>query len=162
LRNLCDTISTMGGSLESDLTVLTNILNEDLSDYADPDDKLVVSPVENAAASDTQLTCLQLPTPDALTRSGDFGGHNERGITRIFHVHALLDLLAFCRPSPPAYMSVISGSCRGALALFFASHESSFKVPSDCYTMATHCVLCPTIKRSSHIRKCPRCNEAPP
>jgi hypothetical protein len=99
----------MGGFSELDLAVLTNTLNEDLSDYADPDDKLVVSLVENAVASDTQLTCLQLTTPDALTRSGDFGGHNERGVSRIFHVHAVLDLLAFCRPSPPAYMSVISG-----------------------------------------------------
>jgi hypothetical protein len=72
-----------------------------------------------------------------------------------------LDFLAFCRPSPPDYMRVILGTSRGALALFSASHESSFKVPSDCYTTATHRVLGLTAERASHVRKCPRCNEVP-
>jgi hypothetical protein len=44
---------------------------------------------------------------------------------------------------------------------FLASHESSFKVPSDCYTMASHRVLGLTTECTSHVRKCPRCNEAP-
>jgi CheY-like chemotaxis protein len=34
-------------------------------------------------------------------------------------------------------------------------------VPSDCYTMAAHRVLGFTAERASHVRKCPRCNEAP-
>jgi hypothetical protein len=70
-----DTMSTMGGFSKSDLVVLTNPLNRELSDYVGPDVELVVSPVNNAGAPATQLTCLQLPTPDALTRSGDSGGH---------------------------------------------------------------------------------------
>jgi hypothetical protein len=108
--------------------------------YAGPDVELVVSPVNNAVAPASQLTCLQLPTPDGLTRSGDPGGHIHRGISRILLDRAYLDLLAFCEPSPPDYMSVISGTSRGAL-YFFALHESSFKVPSDCYTMPAHRVL---------------------
>jgi hypothetical protein len=59
-------------------------------------------------------------------------------LSRLAHYHAIdkprtyLDVLAFCKPSPPDFMRVISGTGRGALALFFPSHESSFKVPSDC------------------------------
>jgi hypothetical protein len=36
LRGSYDTISTMGGFSESDLVVLSNILNQDLSDYVGP------------------------------------------------------------------------------------------------------------------------------
>jgi hypothetical protein len=108
-----------------------------------------------------QLLCLQLPTPDALTRSGDSVGHIQRGISCILCAQAYLDLFAFCRPPTPGYMRAISGTGRGALALFFALHESSFKVPSDCCEMATHRVLGLTAERASHVRKCPRCNEAP-
>jgi hypothetical protein len=112
--------------------VLSNtLLNQDLSDYVGPDVELVVSPANNDVAPATQLTCLQLPRPDALTRSGDYGGHIQRGISRILRARAYLDLLAFCRPSLPDYMRMIPGTGRGALALFSASHESSFKVPSD-------------------------------
>jgi hypothetical protein len=75
LLSLYDTISTMGGFSESDLVVLSNTLNQDLSECARPDVELVVLPVNNAVAPATQLTCLQLPTPDGLTRSGDSGGH---------------------------------------------------------------------------------------
>jgi hypothetical protein len=142
--------------------VLTNTLNQKLSDYAGPDVELVVPPVNTAVAPATQLTCLQLPTPDALTRLGDSGGHIQRGISRILCARAYLNLLAFCRPSSPDYMRVILGTGRGVLALFFASHVSSFKVPSDCYTMAAHRVLGLTEERAAHVRKCPRCNEAPP
>jgi hypothetical protein len=56
---------------------------------------------------------------------------------------------------------VISDTGRGALALFFASHESCFKVPSDFYKMAAHRVLGLIAERAYHVRKCPRCNEAP-
>jgi hypothetical protein len=113
-------------------------------------------------ASATKLTSLQLPAlSDPLTRSGDSGGHIPRSISRILRARAYLDLMAFHTPSPSDYMRVISGTGRGALALFFASHESSFKAPSDCYTMATHRVLGLTAERASHFRKCPRCNEAP-
>jgi hypothetical protein len=152
----------MGGFSESDLVVLTNILNQDLSNYARLDVELVVSsPVNHAVAPATQLTCLQLPTPDALSRPGDPGGHIQRGISRILRARAYLDLLAFCRHSPPDYMRVISCTGRGDLALFFASHESSFKVPSDCYTMEAHRVLGLTAERVSNVRKCLRCSEAP-
>jgi hypothetical protein len=53
-------------------------------------------------------------------------------------------------PSPPDYMREISGTGRGALALFFTSHESSFKVPSDCHTMADHRELGWTAEHASH------------
>jgi hypothetical protein len=52
---------------------VSNTLNQDLSDYTGPDVEVVVSPVNNDVALATQLTCLQLPTPDAFTRSGDSG-----------------------------------------------------------------------------------------
>jgi hypothetical protein len=137
--------------------VLTNTLNLDLPDYhVGPDVEVVIYPVNNAVASAAQLTCLQLPTPDALTRFGDYGGHIQRDISRILRARAYLDLLALCRPSPPDYMMVISRTGRGALGssvvlmqlwvfsswfdCFFASHDSIFKVPSDCYTTAAHTV----------------------
>jgi hypothetical protein len=122
---------------------------------------LVVPPVNNAAASATHLTCLKLPAPDALTRLGDSRGHIKRGISRILHARAYLDLLAFCTPFSPDHMSVISSTGRGALALFFPSHESSCKVSPDCYTMSAHHVLGLGADLASHTRKCPRCNEAP-
>jgi hypothetical protein len=164
LRSSYDTISNVGGFSESDLVVLTNTLNlnQDLSDYVWPNVEKVVSPVINAVAPATHLTYLQLMTPDALTRSGDSEGHGQRGISRILRARAYLDLLAFCIPSPPNYMRVISGTERGALALCFASHESSFEaVPSDYHTMAAQRVFGLTAERASHVRKCPRCNEAP-
>jgi hypothetical protein len=65
----------MGMCSESDLVVLTNTLNGVLSDYVGPDVELVVSPASNAVAPVAQLTCLQLPSPDALTGLGIFGGH---------------------------------------------------------------------------------------
>jgi hypothetical protein len=122
LRNSYYTISTMGGLSESDLVVLSNTLNQDLSDCVGPDVELVVSSGNKFVAPATQLTCLQLPTYDALTRSGDSGGHIQRGISRILRARAYLDLLASCRPSPPDYMRVISGTSRVALAFRFASH----------------------------------------
>jgi hypothetical protein len=129
LRNLCDTISNMGWFSESDLAVLTNTLKHDMSDCAGPDVELVASQVDNAAASAAHLTWLPLPAPDALTHSGHSVGH---------FVYCLcptgLDLLAFCRPSTPDNILVISDTGRGALAIFFASHELSFKAPSDFYT----------------------------
>jgi hypothetical protein len=155
-----DMIATMGEFLESDLLVLTNTLNQDLSDNARPDVELVLSPVNDALALATQLTCLQLPTSDAPTLSGDSGGHIQQGFLSILRARAYLDLLAFCIPPPRDYTRAISGTGRGALALFFASHESNFKVPSDFYTMATHRVLGLTVERASHVRRCPRCNDA--
>jgi hypothetical protein len=65
--------------------VLSNTLNQDLSDNVGPDVELVVSPVNNVVALATQLTCLQLPTPDALTRLGD-SGDTFNGTFRIFFV----------------------------------------------------------------------------
>jgi hypothetical protein len=161
-RSSYDTISTaMGGFLKSDLVVLTNTVNQDLADYAGPDVELVVSPVNNAVASATQLTCLQLLSPDALSRLGDSGGHIQRGISRILRARVYLDILAFCIPSPPDYMREILGTGRGAVAFLSASYESSFKVPSGCYTMAARRVLGFTTERASHVLKCLGCNEAP-
>jgi hypothetical protein len=70
----------MGGFSESDLAVLINTLNQDLSEYDGPDVELVVSPANNnKVAPATQLTCQQFPTPDALTRQGDYGGPHSTG-----------------------------------------------------------------------------------
>jgi hypothetical protein len=85
LRNSYDSISTMGRFPESDLVVLTNTMNQDLYDYGEPDVDLLVSPVNNAVATATQLTCLQLPTPDLLTRLGDYGS-TFNGASRAFFV----------------------------------------------------------------------------
>jgi hypothetical protein len=84
LRSSYDTISTMGEFSESDLVVLPNTLNQDLSDYAGPDVELVESPVNNAVAPATQLTYLKLLTPDALTRLGDSGRHIQRAFRAFF------------------------------------------------------------------------------
>jgi hypothetical protein len=93
LRSSYDAISSMGGFSESDLVVSTNTLNQDLSDYVGHDVELVVYPINNAVAPATQLTCLQLPTPNALTRSGVSGGHIQHGIACILRARAYLDLL---------------------------------------------------------------------
>jgi hypothetical protein len=114
-----DTISTMGGFSESDLVVLTNTLNQDMSDYVGPDVELVVSQVNNVVAPATQLTCQQLPTHDALTRSGDSGGHIHRGISRILRALAYLDFLAFCKPFPTGlYEGDLGYGSRGFCYLF--------------------------------------------
>jgi hypothetical protein len=98
LRNSYDSISNVGGFSESDLVVLTNTLNQYLPDYDGPDVELVVSPVNNAVAPATQLTCLQLPTPAALTPLGDSGGHIQRGeISRILRARAYLESLTSWR-----------------------------------------------------------------
>jgi hypothetical protein len=134
LRNSYDTISTMGGFSESDLVVLTNTLHQDISDYDGPDVELVVSPVNNAVAPATQMSCLQLPTPDALTRLGDSMGHIQRGISRIFLARAYLDLLVFCRPSPPDYMRVTSGRVAGIWLSFslYMSHVWRLAFSTNC------------------------------
>jgi hypothetical protein len=98
LRNSYDSISNMGGFLESDLVVLTNSLNQDLFDYIGPNIDLVLSCVDNAAASATKLTSLLRPTPDFFTRSGDSGGRIRRIISQI---PLARPTLAFCIPSPP-------------------------------------------------------------
>jgi hypothetical protein len=54
---------------------------------------------------------------------------------------------------------MISGTRRGALTLLFASQESSFNVPSDCYSMAAHRMMGLIVERASHVRECPRCYE---
>jgi hypothetical protein len=97
LRNSYDTISNIGGFSESDLAVLTTTLNQDFFYYVGPDIEFVVYPVDNAAGSATQLSCLQLPSPDALTRSGDRGGQIQRGISRTLRSRAYLDLLDFLK-----------------------------------------------------------------
>jgi hypothetical protein len=53
-RSSYDAISNMGEFSESDLVVLTNKLNQDLSDYIGPDVELLVHPVNNAVAPATQ------------------------------------------------------------------------------------------------------------
>jgi hypothetical protein len=75
LRNLFDAIFNMGWFSESDLAVLTNTQNHDMSNCAGPDVELVASQVDNAAASAVHLTWLHLSTPDALTHSGHSVGH---------------------------------------------------------------------------------------
>jgi hypothetical protein len=135
LRSSYDTISTMGEFSESNLVVLTNTLNQDLSDYDVPDVELVVSPVNNAVMPATQSTCLQLPTPAMLSLARKIAGATFNGVFRALFVPRST-LTSFCRPSPPDCMRVILVTGRGALALFFASHE--FKLPSDCYMMAAH------------------------
>jgi hypothetical protein len=94
LRSSYNLISNVGGFSELDLVVLSNTLNQELFDYVGPDVELVASPADNVVAPTTQLTCLQLPTPGARTRSGDSGGHIQGGISRIPCARAYLDLSA--------------------------------------------------------------------
>jgi hypothetical protein len=62
----------MGGFSKSDLVLLTNTIDQDISEYVGPNVELVVSPANNAVAPAIELTCLQLLTPDALTWSATF------------------------------------------------------------------------------------------
>jgi hypothetical protein len=78
----------MGVFSETDLAVLTSTLSKDLSDYDSPDVELVLSPLDNAAASANESTCLQFPPPDALTRSGDYGATFSE-VLRAFFVPGL-------------------------------------------------------------------------
>jgi hypothetical protein len=63
--------------------------------------------------------------PAQLTRRG-----TSSAAFLAFKSRPFLDLLAFYGPSPPDYVRAISRTGRGALAMFFTSHESSFRVPS--------------------------------
>jgi hypothetical protein len=90
----------MGGLSELDFAVLTKTLNQNISDYDGFDLGLVVCSVDYMSVSATQLTYLQLLTPDALTRSGDFMCNIQRGVSRIARVRVYLDTLGFCRSSP--------------------------------------------------------------
>jgi hypothetical protein len=64
---------------------------------------------------------IDLPTTSVSLCSHSLGRFRGPYSTRHFahsSCPAYLDLLAFCIPSPPDYMRVISGTSRGALALF--------------------------------------------
>jgi hypothetical protein len=118
----------MDGFSESNLVVLTNTLNEILSDYVGPNVELVVSPVTNAVAPTTQLTCQQLPTPDALTRSGDYGGHIQRVISRILRARSYLDLLVFLQSFPTGlYEGDFGYESRGFGSPFFRYTRVQFQ-----------------------------------
>jgi hypothetical protein len=103
----------------------------------------------------------------SIGASIDRKGHLKRGISRILKARAFLDLLAFCGPSPHGHMRVVSGNGREALATFFASHASSFRVPSDCYKMVANRLLgltraMPRFQRPEvESVALPRCNESP-
>jgi hypothetical protein len=58
-------------------------------------------------------------------------------------------------------MRVISGTSRGALAIFFAPHESNSKVTFDRHTIAANRVLGLIVERAFHVRKLPPGIEAP-
>jgi hypothetical protein len=47
----------------------------------------------------------------------------------------------FLGPRSAGHLANSGSTCRGALAIFFASHESKFNVPSECCTMEAHRVL---------------------
>jgi hypothetical protein len=102
LRSSYDAISIMGGFLESDLVVLSNPINQDLSDCARPDVEIVVSPVNNAVMPATQLTCQQLPTPDALTRLGYSGGHIQ-GVDSTFWGFDTFEYICHTRNAPSLF-----------------------------------------------------------
>jgi hypothetical protein len=63
-------------------------------------------------------------------------------------------------PSPPDYMRVVSGVSRGALAMFFPSRKSGFRIPLDCCILAAHRLLGLTRGRASHVRNYPGCNQS--
>jgi hypothetical protein len=92
----------------------------------------------------------KLQTPDALTRLGDSRGHIQRGISRILLARAYLDLLAFCRPSPPDYMRVNLGVRVAGLWLSFSLHMS---LVSRCHPIAIrwHVTGCSASLRSAPL-----------
>jgi hypothetical protein len=143
------------GFSDVDLTVLATTLDKDLSKYVGHDVELFPSRAASPAAVAPRMTCLQAPTPDALTRPSDTKGHVQRGISRIVKARVFLDLLAFCGPSPLNYLSIVLGTDHGALAMVFASHESSFRGSSNYYIMAAYRVLCLTSGHAFHVRKYP-------
>jgi hypothetical protein len=87
LRRSYDTISTMGGFSESDLVVLSNTLTLSRPFRVCWARCRVggISGEQCGGARYPILTCLQLPTPDALTRSGDSGA-TFNGAFRAFFV----------------------------------------------------------------------------
>jgi hypothetical protein len=69
------TISRAGGFSDVHLTVLATTLDQDLSDDVGRDVELVPSAiVASPVALAPRLTCLRVPTPDALTRPSDTNG----------------------------------------------------------------------------------------
>jgi hypothetical protein len=160
LRASFPTISLSGGFSYVDLTVLATTLDQDLPDYERLKDEFVPSHAATSAALAPRMICLQVLTPDALNRPSNTKGHLYCGISRNIKARAFLNLLAICDPSPTDYMRVVSGTGSEALAMFFASHKSSFHVPSHCYMMAARRVLGLTPGHALHVRKWPRCNES--
>jgi hypothetical protein len=108
----------MGEFSESDLVVLTNTLNQDLSDYVGLDVELVVSPVNNAVAPATPLTCLQLLTPDALTRSGDSGATFNGAFRAFFEPRPTLTSWRFADLPHGLYEGGFGYGSRGFSSLF--------------------------------------------
>jgi hypothetical protein len=155
LRASYPTISHTGGFSDAHLVFLATTLDQDLLDYVGHDVEFVSSSAASPAATTPRMACLQIPTPDALTRPSETNKHLQRAISRTIKARAFLDVLIVCGPSPD-YMRVISGTGRGALAIYF-----SFRVPCACYMMAAHRVLGLTPGYASHNLKFPRCNESP-
>jgi hypothetical protein len=143
------------GFSDVDLTVLATTLDQDLSEFVGHDVELFPSRAASPAAVAPRMTCLQVWTPDALTRPSDTKGHLQRGISRTLKARVFLDLLAFSGPSPPNYLNIVLGTGHGASAMFLASQESSFRVPSDYYIMAAYRVLCLTSGHAFHVHKYP-------
>jgi hypothetical protein len=50
------------------------------TDDVGPDAEFVPSPAASPAALAPRMTCLKIPTPDALKRPSDTKGHLQRGI----------------------------------------------------------------------------------
>jgi hypothetical protein len=139
---------------------LTNTHNQCFPDYAGPDVELVVSPVNNAVAH-TFFTCLQLPTPDALTRSGDSGG-TFNGAFRGFFVPGptltywrFADLLHILHEGAFGYGSRDFGSLFRFTCVYF---EGTIRLLCDGCALGAwpHCGAC-----LSCSRKCHRSNWAP-
>jgi hypothetical protein len=76
-------------------------------------------------------------------------GPHSACISRILRARAYLDILARALQTFPTGLyagAFVSGTGRGALVIFFASHEFNFKVQSERYTMASHRVMGLTVK----------------
>jgi hypothetical protein len=69
--------------------------------------------------------------------------------------------LSFAAPPPSGLHARCLGDGCGALAMLFASHESSFRLPAGCYIMAAHMVVGLTPGHASHFHTCLQCTESP-
>jgi hypothetical protein len=102
MRNSNEITSNSGAWFSySEIVVLAITRNQDMA-------KLGVPPIENELTHATQLTCLKILTPWALTRSGDFWGNSSGASPALFESVRILTYKLFVVPLLRLHMLIIS------------------------------------------------------